>query len=613
MNSLMNTSTLFDNIEEGDHENKDLGITNRFDRHEREIVRFLETEYGDLTEDEKLAAMLTSLFIRDGHVCMPADRTVSELAEILDPEDAKLRNLKTGKLHLKNSKIVGGSDSELPMILTGNRLYFHRYFRQEQNLKCWIGQKSRMGSGVQLTSVHKEYLNSLFGEDGAEINWQKVAAALSLIKPFLIVSGGPGTGKTTTVARLLALLQKSSDKSLKIALAAPTGKAAGRMGEALFGELQKLDLSEDQLRHFPAEAQTIHRLLREVEDRGLLPPVRRKTLRYDIVVIDEASMIDLSLIHRLIRHLSDSTKLVLLGDKDQLASVEAGSVFADLCTKKENYFHTDTIDSLQKVGLELPHSNSKVSAKDDTIVYLTKSYRFDEKSGIGRLAGEVKKGISDKNMLLKLFRKFDDIEHVEFKYTKEDFSTMNADIRKRIKQADAIKNPAELLDFWKKSVWLTVLRRGLSGSERLNRLTEQVLASTRSVFMQNGWYHGRPVMIIRNDYDLGIFNGDHGVCILDDEGEYRVHIQSGSGIKKIRPERLLHFSPAYFLTVHKSQGSEFGDVKLLLPANEAPILTKELLYTAITRAKSTFTLFGDPEIFMTASKLVTERFSGLRE
>ena len=611
MNRFMKTPTLFDNIEDGDQESKSSDVSNRFDRHEREIVRFLETEYGNLTEDEKLAVMLTSLFIRDGHVCMPVDRTVSELAEILDPEDSKLQNLKAGRLDLRKSKIVGEPGSDLPLIVDDNRLYFHRYFKQEQNLKHWIDQKSMQGADVQLTSIHKEHLDSLFGDDGAETNWQKVAAALSLIKPFLIVSGGPGTGKTTTVARLLALQQKSSDKSLKIALAAPTGKAAGRMGEALFGELQKLDLSEDQLRDFPAEAQTIHRLLREVEDRRLLPPVRRKTLRYDIVVIDEASMIDLSLIYRLIRHLSDSTKLVLLGDKDQLASVEAGSVFADLCTKKENYFHADTIDSLQQIGLNLPHSESTVSAKDDSIVYLTKSYRFDENSGIGRLAGEVKKGISDKNLLIDLFRKFDDVEHIAFKYANEDFSTMNADIRKRVKKAGAIKDPAELLEFWKKSIWLTVLRRGLSGSERLNRLTEQVLASTRSVFMQNGWYHGRPVMITRNDYDLGIFNGDHGVCILVD-GEYRVHIQSGSGIKKIKPERLLHFSPAYFLTVHKSQGSEFGDVKLLLPRKETPILTKELLYTAITRAKSNFTLFGEPEIFMTASNRVTERFSGLR-
>lgn len=612
MNRLMKTPTLFDNIEDGDQERNGSDFINRFDRHEREIVRFLETEYGDLTEDEKLAVMLTSLFILDGHVCMPVDRTVPELTDILDPEDSKLQGLKTGRLNLKQSKIVGEPGSDLPMILDGSRLYFHRYFSQEKNLKQWIDHKSRQGSDVQLTSAHKEYLDSLFGSNGAEINWQKVAAALSLIKPFLIVSGGPGTGKTTTVARLLALQQKSSGRSLKIALAAPTGKAAGRMGEALFGELQKLDLSEEQLRDFPAEAQTIHRLLREVEDRGLLPPVRRKTLRYDIVVVDEASMIDLSLIHRLIRHLSDDTKLVLLGDKDQLASVEAGSVFADLCTKKENYFHEDTAGSLQKIGIDLSQSGRPVSGTDDSIVYLTKSYRFDEKSGIGRLAGVVKEGISDEKGLGDLFRKFEDIEHVDFTYSKEDFSAMNSGIRKRVEDTGAIKDPAELLEFWKQSVWLTVLRRGLSGSERLNRLTEQVLASTRSVLMRNGWYHGRPVMITRNDYDLGIFNGDHGVCVVDDEGEYRVHIQSGSGIKKIKPERLLHFSPAYFLTVHKSQGSEFGDVKLLLPGKETPILTRELLYTAITRAKSTFTLYGDSDRFITASHRVTERFSGLR-
>jgi len=612
----MNSPTLFDNLESGDRSRFPESLLTRFDRHEKEMVRFLGAEYGDLSQHEKLAVMLTSQFVRDGHVCMPVDRSISELLQILDfdeIEDVASQEFLNRKLKIGTGCLIGEPGTDKPMILAGNRLYIHKYFKQESNLKDWILEKSNWTTGFELLPKHKEVLNYLFGRDSDGTNWQKVAAGMSLFKSFLIVSGGPGTGKTTTVARMLALHQKISRQPLRIALAAPTGKAAGRMGEALFGELQSLNLPEEQLKQFPSEAKTIHRLLRDVEDMGLLPPVRKKMLNYDIVVVDEASMIDLTLINRLIQHISDDTKLVLLGDKDQLASVEAGSVFADLCRKKENDFQSTTVKKLRQLGCDLSADGGKVSGIDDSIVYLLKSYRFDEKSGIGQLAGNVKKGISNENMVADLFGGFDEVYKYEFTYNKADFSRLTSNLRERVQAVALIDQPVKALAFWKESVWLTVLRQGLSGSERLNRLTEQILATSRSVRMQQGWYHGRPVIITRNNYELGIYNGDHGVCMQDEQGDFSVYVQSGSAIKKIKPEQLLHFSPAFFLTVHKSQGSEFDEVNLLMPGNNTPILTKELLYTAITRAKSRFNLYGNLGQFVTASNRSTERYSGLRD
>jgi exodeoxyribonuclease V alpha subunit len=416
------------------------------------------------------------------------------------------------------------------------------------------------------------------------------------------------------VARLLVMHQRSSKKPLRIALAAPTGKAAGRMGEALKAEMKRLSLSDDELRNYPSESQTIHRLLRGVEERGLLPPVREKKLPYDMVIVDEASMIDLSLMHRLIKHLSPDTTLVLLGDKNQLASVEAGSVFADLCGKEGNAFRSETLDKLKAGGIQLSESYAgKMSAAHDSIVYLTKSYRFDADSGIGTLAESVKTGLESAHAVDTVFREYDDIDHVPFSYTKDDFSGMMLNISERVSIASEITDVSDLLDFWKQQIWLTVVRRGLSGSDRLNQLAEQTLATKRTVRMNQGWYSGRPVIVTRNDYDLGVYNGDFGVCMLsgNEENRYVMYVQSGAGIKKIRPERLQHFKPAYFLTVHKSQGSEFDTINLLMPKEYVPVLTKELLYTAITRAKKKFVLHGSRTLFVKGSNSSTERFSGL--
>lgn len=609
--------TLFDNVDSGQNVGKD-SLTKLSDlmatRFDKELIRFLESEYGPISPEEKLAVIFTVQFRTAGHVCLPVDRSMRDLGELLDLDPSILKQLPDQPLDVSGSSIISESGKEMPFMLDGKRLYQHRYFKMEQALKQWIEEKRTSDVG-QKPVVDPELLHGLFDDDDQKLNWQKVAVALSAIKPFIIISGGPGTGKTTTVARLLVLHQRSSQRPLKIALAAPTGKAAGRMGEALKAEMMRLNLTDEELRNYPSEAQTIHRLLRGVEERGLLPPVREKKLPYDMVIVDEASMIDLSLMYRLIKHLSPETRLVLLGDKNQLASVEAGSVFADLCGKKSNAFRPETIGLLMSGGVNLSshHLDGKMSAAHDSIVYLTKSYRFDSGSGIGTLAESVKSGLESMQVIDSVLQKFDDIDHNPFSYSKDDFNQMMQSITVRVSHASQLSDVEDLLDFWKQEIWLTVIRRGLSGSDRLNQLAEQTLATKRTVQMKQGWYSGRPIIVTRNDYDLGVFNGDFGVCIrsADDENRYFIHVQSGTGIKKIRPERLQNFRPAYFLTVHKSQGSEFDKINLLMPKEDVPVLTKELLYTAITRAKRRFVLYGNKALFMKGSNESTERFSGL--
>ncbi len=578
--------------------------------YEREMIRFMEQEFGLLSEEEKLCVIFTSLFVKDGHVCLPLDKTPADWAKILDL-DISNRQLPDGKIVPEKSTIIGPVEDEKPLVLDNQMLFIRRYWNYEHKLLQWITEKSSNNKTPLITSLFTEQLKILFYESRENPDWQKIAAAMSLIKPFLIISGGPGTGKTTTVAKILLLRKRLEAAPLNIALAAPTGKAAGRMGEALHRQLGEMNVSESEAETFPREAQTIHRLLAKVEDHGLLPPVREKKLQHDIIIVDEASMIDLTLIYRLISKMRADAQLILLGDKDQLASVEAGSVFADLCQKSENKFLSDTVRQLQQMGITDDLPVSEQSAMEDSIVYLTKSYRFDEKSGIGRLAKAVKQGMADKKELQDLTSSHPDLDHFEFDYRQENFQNMMDDLLERIRKAQSISDPQTMMEFWKQTIWLGVLRRGLSGTDRLNRFTEENLALKRITEMDQGWYHGRPVIITRNDYNLGVFNGDLGVCLQDEKKGRQVYVESGGGIHRINPRRLTHFSPAYFLTVHKSQGSEFRQVNLLLPRDDTPILTKELIYTAITRSIDHFTLFGDPELFILGTNRRMERYTGL--
>lgn len=597
-------------------------------RSEQELVRFLEQEFGELNQSELLIAVFASLFEDDGHVILPLDKTPAEWGEILgvDHQAISVLSAEPPALLLRElseeSALVGKPGEQAPYILDriGGKMLvsISRYRSYEEKIDLLIRKKSGETNEIGKPEEMKKHLDQLFGTS-LKPDWQKTAAALSLLKSFLIISGGPGTGKTTTVARIIALHQELSEGSLKIGLAAPTGKAAGRMGEALQKELSRIELSDEMRASIPSEAKTIHRMLAGTSQKGLLPEAEKRKLHYDLLIVDEASMIDLRLMYRLMTALDDRTRLILLGDRNQLASVEAGSVFADLCRKMSNGFSREMADKLSAiVGCDLPVSDKDEGEGDelhDATVYLTKSFRFDESSGIGKLAGLVKAGDWGETDAADdpetLFETVDDIEHRPFTYTAENLRSMADDLLSRLEQTAGVDDPDRLLNLWKESALLTCHRRGLEGSERLNAYMEQMIAASRKLPIFDSWYHGRPVMITRNDYSLGVFNGDAGVCVRDKEspGRYRVWVESAGGLKPIHPNRLMHVKPAYFVTVHKSQGSEYNRVTLLLPSEESPVLTRELLYTAITRARSEFCLLGSMDLFLKGINRQTERFT----
>ncbi|MEX1063212.1 MAG: exodeoxyribonuclease V subunit alpha [Balneolaceae bacterium] len=583
--------------------------------YEKELLFFLTSEYGKLPEGVAAAILFVSLFAGAGHTCLPVDKSKDDWLLLLDLEEATVpEHLSTDPDSLLKHPAIGTEHQVTPFLLEEARLFIRKYHAEETAV---AGYLNRMASTFFDDGNREEstrFLGDLFGDSPDEkTDWQKSAAALALRNQLLIISGGPGTGKTTTVARIIRLLQSLSHKPLRIALAAPTGKAAAKMSQSIedymCGSSGKKDLNE----HMPDEAMTIHRLLRDTQENGLLPPPYRKLLPYDLIIIDEASMVDLSMTARLLRHTGENTRLVLLGDKNQLSSVEAGSVLGDICQKKENSFNRKTAGYLSSCGAgaaEIPVS-ARQQGLDDAIVYLTESYRFGFESGIAVLADAVNSGEEDAVSRILTSDSYPDLSFQEFSYGKEDLATLFDACATSLENGSGLTG-AGLLHYRNREIWLGALRRGGFGTESLNRRIEEYLLKRRLIRPAGGWYHGRPVLVTRNDYSLGIYNGDLGVCVRSGPGSFCVLFSGAKGEgKKVAAHRLRNYEPAYLITVHKSQGSEFDEVNLLLPEQDTPVLTRELIYTAVTRASKRFAVYGNRDLFKKAAGRKTVRFTGL--
>jgi exodeoxyribonuclease V alpha subunit len=584
------------------------------DHYETELLAFIEEEFGELPEEVKYAVIFLSLFIKAGHVSLPLDEPVGYWTELLEVTVPGLNSeLNVAIESLLNHKAFGEPDEMVPFLIEGDQLFIRSFLIQEKAVaESLINLSSARFEILDIDRAASIVRGYFEHADSDDINWQKAAAALSVRNRLLILSGGPGTGKTTTVARIIAVLLRSVNDKLWIALAAPTGKAAARMSEALQNSLTDLQLPDELKMKIPSEAQTLHRLMRGFGSDKLLPEAEPKMLPYDLIVVDEASMIDLTMMDKLLRFISEDTRLIILGDKDQLSSVEAGSVFGDICKADGNRFSSETAEFLSNFDF---NKNMDVHAKydlEDSIVYLEKNYRFGDESGISALSEAVNTGNADKADDLITGMEFKEISHNSFNYSKKDIEMLFSSISKAlIKSADY--DDMTLLNHWSDEVWLSALRSGPFGTDSLNRMIEEYLVRQKLIQPENGWYHGRPILVTRNDYSIGVFNGDLGVSVDRGDGKMEVLFTDYKGhLKRFSPYRIKQFEPAYILTVHKSQGSEFNHVNFLLPDRDTQLLTKELIYTAITRARKSFRLLGSRELFKQGVKRKTVRFTGLQ-
>ena len=588
---------------------------------EQRVLRRLDVQFAMMVagNDEPSVMLATAILSRDtgeGHVCLPLSRLQAEaktaaLQACFALHDKTLDWPTT----LMRSRAVSAGDEPTPLVLTGDRLYLNRMWRYERAVASFFSEANHPlphdSADVQRT------LNALFTSDEA-VNWQKVAAAVALTRRISVISGGPGTGKTTTVARLLAaLIQMAGEEKCRIRLAAPTGKAAARLTESLGGALQQLPLSDLQRKRFPTEASTLHRLLGAQPGSQRLRYHGGNPLHLDVLVVDEASMIDLTMMSRLIDALPPHARVIFLGDRDQLASVEAGAVLGDICTWASAGFTVQRAQELAGMtGCQMEGNVSPVAgALRDSLCLLQKSYRFGSDSGIGQLAAAVNRG--DRHALRSVFDgTFSDIEKKQLQ-SGEEYLVMLEDALQGYQHfLDHVQHQAaegEILAAFSRYQLLCALRDGPFGVAGLNERLEQVLMQKRRISRQphSRWYEGRPVMISRNDSALGLFNGDIGIALDRGQG-LRVWFQMPDGsLKSVQPSRLPEHETAWAMTVHKSQGSEFDHAALILPTQMSPVVTRELVYTAITRARRRLSLYADDGVLVQAVTTRTERRSGL--
>lgn len=562
------------------------------------------------------AARAVSLATSAGHVCLDLREALQ-----LGPEE----DVSVARAQLQATGLVAHSDSPsvLPLVIdSANRLYLARYFDYERRLAAALLARA----GALAAEPQPEQcllLDRLFAANrarlGDRVDWQKLACALALCNRLTLVAGGPGTGKTTTLVSLLAVLLHAQPQ-LRVALAAPTGKAAQRMREAM--QQRASALPEDIRGRLPDQVHTVHRLLGAVPDRRRFRHHAGNPLPIDLLVVDEASMLDLALATRLLEAVPGEARVVFLGDKDQLAAVEAGAVFHEICTDP-------SLDDACRERLAAwsgcavaaiqPLTPRQPSPLRDCAVWLDDSLRYQQDSGIGQLASEINRGDG-----AAALRRLGNGAHPDLEWNRD------AGLRLTSASMDALAagfdpyreavqaftgDAGGAFDAFERFRVLCAVRASERGAERLNQaLSARFREGLRDPRDKAGslWFPGRPLIITRNDYGLGLFNGDVGLCLPAPEGGLLAYFPEPSGgYRRLAPSRLPPHETAFAMTVHKAQGSEFESLALILPAQANRVLTRELIYTAVTRARRKVTLFGAAEMLAQAIATPTRRHSGL--
>jgi exodeoxyribonuclease V alpha subunit len=578
-----------------------------------------------------LAAALASRAVQNGDICLDLNKTAQSI--ILEKENGQAA-LVCPKIDrwleiLSRCPAIGIPGEKRPLVLDSpNRLYLHRYWEYEKTLADLIQKRIQDGmNDLDIDQLNRS-LNVYFAKDeGESIDWQKVAAVTAVLKKFCVITGGPGTGKTYTITKLLALLlEQGSVDALKICLAAPTGKAAARLQESIRQTIQTLNCNARLRNAMPASVQTIHRLLRSKSGSPYFHHNKENPLPSDIVVIDEASMVDLALMSKLVQAVPDTARLILIGDKDQLASVEAGSVLGDICDR--NILHGFSDEFRRKIlelsGEDLRTVQAGSPAKpglQDCIVVLNKSYRFAEDSSIRTLSRHVNLGKGDGALEVLRHSRDGTVTWIDFGSNGDFLNILAQKIIHGYSQFLKSKDPLSALESFGRFKILCALRVGPFGVISINNFAEEVLRRQGLIHFDSlpatKWYKGRPILITRNNYNLGLFNGDIGITWPNPDSpvaELCVFFPAGDGrLKRCPTQSLPDHETVFALTVHKSQGSEFDEVVLILPDKDYPVLTRELLYTGITRAKKKFSIWTHPSILSNTITRKIERASGLRE
>jgi exodeoxyribonuclease V alpha subunit len=610
--------------------------------HERGVVSAIDVELAHLCQRldpsaspwVALTAALVSRATQAGHVCL--DLRLSATQPLLDADEAavnvELPSLSDWQAQLGRSPLVGAGDRPTPLVMQGTLVYLQRYFAYEQRLARAL--RSRLAANE--VEVHAQTLalfHRLFPKKENN-DLQRRAAYLACTHRLCVISGGPGTGKTSTVAKVLALLQaqfRAHQQPLRLCLLAPTGKAATRLAESLSTGLAQLGLEPETTTTLTVRPATIHRAL------GYQPrtPTRFRhdaayPMPYNVVVVDEAAMVDLALMTKLVEAVHPQAHFILLGDRDQLASVEAGAVFGDLFNPRTSRGFSPrlraSIEATLGDSLEPPHASAaEATAIADCTIHLEKSYRYAESGAIAQLARAVRAGD-----LPAAFRVLEpgttphvateagspplELRWLELPTTtafdpERQLGPLITEGFSALCHATSAQQRLSALSSFR---LLSPHRKGPLGVQGLNQLSETCLKAI-GLKVRPGSYPGQPILITENDYQAELYNGDVGVLDVTASNKVAAFFQDGASVRELSLARLPEHTTVFAMTVHKSQGSEFDGVVVVLPHHTSPLLNRELLYTAITRAKRHVTIVASRESLTAAISHRVARSSGLRQ
>ena len=520
--------------------------------------------------------------------------------------------------------------------MLGSKVWLGRYWDQEEQVARELLERHATQPDDLTLPDLKAGLDRLFvaGVDDD----QRVAAAICALSRVSVLAGGPGTGKTTTVARLLALL-KAQHPDWRIALAAPTGKAAARLEEAVRSSTAALS-EADRLLLGELPATTLHRLLGWRPDaRSRFRHDRANRLPFEIVVVDESSMVSLTMMARLLEALRPSTRLVLVGDPDQLASVEAGAVLGDLVHQSSPGRQMPQLPAQLRNLLPDESSMKQPAARDafvrDGVSALSTNWRFPPESGIAQLASAIREdhedheaheahGAHGDKALAVLRSSLPDVEFVEVDDDAYPSAAQLAGVRAEVQQCGAAmrqaaargdaQTPVEALKMLERHRLLCAHRRGPRGVQHWSELAERWINEVHPVVTRpDGRYPGEPLLVVTNDYEIGLYNGDTGVVVNDGSGALIAMFGRGGDPIPVPLARLGAVRPLHAMTVHRSQGSQFENITVVLPPAGSPLGTRETLYTAVTRAEKHVRVIGSAEAFLAAVARPAARATGLRE
>jgi len=620
------------------------------------------------------AFMALSESIRKGHTCLP----LTALAGVTWARSTDSDNVISHQgftfphydvLSALFTKIADNEQEQQAFVFWQNCLYLRRYFNFEQELATFI--KSKLANIQKLDLAKASFcIRQLFTEQDfnskakQQLDWQMISVANALNKKFTIVAGGPGTGKTYTVTKILAaiilLAEQQNKPQPRMALVAPTGKAAQRLSESINNAVKQFrrQIADAILDAIPNQAQTVHRLLGVIPQNIQFKHNQGNKLALDVLLIDEVSMVDLALFTRIFRALADNCQVILLGDADQLPSVLTGSVLNELAPRPHIGFSAENIDYLQALTQQksLSSFKTKSTQTSDHLTFLLKSHRFDGEGGIGKLASMVIQGNSEQSWQLLKDNSHEQVNSLEQINSPEQSDSLEQ-LNSHEQSGSQIRLYKSHLNLWLaplvKKYYLPIFsstkvsdafaqfsqfrvlcatRKGTAGVDYFNELITSLLISFGVNASSDGLYHGQPIMISENNYQVGLYNGDIGLIWRDPQGHLMAVFEDdnpkaatqplidnpldakseNTGYRWLMLSQLPQYQSVFAMTIHKTQGSEFSHVAMVLPQqSEHQLLSRELLYTGITRAKSFIRVVSTGNVWQQAVDQKVQRYANL--